>query len=162
MLFKYNKFIIKNDLNYSAAVLADNSADINDWLVRIQLAVMASQGRVSFPDILDFIYGKAPSTAEDSILEDEKEASQTEASSDSNSDTDDELEVNYGPGKIKATPKMWKFLKQMRDSPLITLDEITTSNLYDYTFQSEVEQKLIQFVISKIIRIINLGEPIGA
>ena len=125
-------------------MLADNSADINDWLVRIQLAVMASQGRISFPDILDFIYGKPPSVAEDSILEEEQEALQTEASSDSDSDTDDELTVNYGPGKIKATPKMWKFLKQMRDSPLITLDEITTSNLYDYTFQSEVTNSYIK------------------
>ncbi len=123
---------------YSAAVLADNTQDTNDWLVRIQLAVMASQGRVQFADILDFVFGKQP-TPDPTPPEVAADATEEDASgSDSESDTDDEVEHNYGPGKIKATAKMWKFLNQMRDSPLMTYEEIANSNVYDFTFQTEV------------------------
>jgi len=117
--------------------------ETNDYLLQIQSAVKASAGRVTYGDILDFVFGKPPpveNTAAAATAVEIKNPVDIEES-----DTDDEAVVDYGPGKVKATEKMWKFLNQMRAAPLTILDEIINSGLYDFTFQTEVNNnKLVK------------------
>jgi len=123
-------------LLYSSQILAGNQSDTNDWLLQIQTAVEAADGRISYSDILDFIFKKQPPVDNVAPLN-LSNASQTPVDPEE-SDTDDEAVVDYGPGKVKATEKMWKFLNQMRAAPLTVLDEILNSGLYDFTFQTDV------------------------
>ncbi len=113
--------------------------EINDGLLRIQTAIAASQGRITFEDIFDFIYGRTPTqSADDSAGAPPVNDQAAESALESDSDTDDEIIPDYGPGKVKATPKMWRFLNQMRDAPTITMEELNESELYEFTFQTEV------------------------
>ena len=110
--------------------------------MQIQTAVEAADGRVTYSDLLDFIYKRQPPVAQVAAP---VQISQSVVPEDPDeSDTDDEAIVDYGPGKVRATEKMWKFLNQMRAAPLTILDEIVNSGLYDFTFQTEV--RMLSFI----------------
>jgi len=101
------------------------------------MAVEASAGRITYCDILDFIFSRPPPVEKEAAPVAADLTNQAEIE---DSDTDDEAVVDYGPRKVLASEKMWRFLNQMRSAPLTVLDDIINSDLYDFTFKTEVRK----------------------